>query len=341
MKIIQLMAGDEEGGMEKHVVELTNALAAAGDSLSLIAHPKYATRVDQRVSFVPLDLTRSRRNPIMLWQLLRIIRKRNPDVIHAQGGKAMDSLARLKRWLPMPLVGTVHNRKRRHRGIGAFSVIVTVSRGLAEAISHPRVEIVYNGIANAPGTAASEPLAADYWTGCWAGSAARRWLAVGRLVPAKGFDTLVEAFASVVDGHLLIAGDGPQLETLNRLIREKSLTDRISLLGHRNDIPRLMNACDALVIASRREGFSYVFAEALMQGVPVVSTDVPIPNEVLPAELICPPDDPQALARLINGLDPSARCHGDARAFAREQLTIAAMVDRTRLVYRNAVAARA
>ena len=330
MKVMQVMGGDEEGGLEKHVVELTNGLSAAGDDMLIVAHPKYEDRVASSVIFVPLDLTRSRRNPVMLWQLLQLIKHHKPDVLHAQGGKAMAILRQLKPWLPQPMVASVHGQKRRQNNLHAFAKVITVSQGLADRISHPAVEVVYNGVAPQQKATPQETAALrmEFYP-----PAGLLWLAVGRLVPIKGFDVLINAFRRVDAGHLLIAGDGPELTALSRQIEELGMEERITLLGHRDDVSNLMAICDCTVISSRSEGFSYVFAEALIQGCPVISTDVPIPNEVLAPALICPINDPDGLSHLMNALDTTSVYHEQARAFARQHLSIEAMVSDTRRVY--------
>lgn len=333
MKIMQVLGGDEEGGLEKHVVELSNELAAAGENVVLVAHRKYGPRLGESADFVALDLTRSRRHPIMLWQLLRAIRQQKPDIVHAHGGKATAILGLLGRWVGAPMVATMHGQKRRQRGLGSFSTIITVSGRLAETISHPNVQTVYNGVARQ--TTPSPELVAEL-RARYAPSQGKLWLAAGRLVPVKGFDTLIAAFEKVAAGHLLIAGEGPELPRLRERAGRSAVSGQISFLGHRDDVAPLMAASDCVVISSRREGFSYVFAEALMQGRPVVSTDVPIPNEVLPRRLICPPDDPDALARLMSEVDPDSKEQREAQAFARRHLTIDAMVSKTIQVYRKA-----
>ncbi|MFH4377113.1 glycosyltransferase, partial [Acinetobacter baumannii] len=78
MHICMVMAGDEEGGLEKHVVELANGLAQAGQKVTLIAHEKYAERVSG-VEFKALDLSKSRKNPILLWQLYQTIKATHAD----------------------------------------------------------------------------------------------------------------------------------------------------------------------------------------------------------------------------------------------------------------------
>lgn len=102
--------------------------------------------------------------------------------------------------------------------------------------------------------------------------------AVGRLSAEKGFDLLIQAIGHLIEaGHplrLVIAGEGDARESLEKLIGEQSAPDRFELLGHRNDIPDLMQAMDVFALSSYREGLPNVVLEAMAFGTPVVSTKV-------------------------------------------------------------------
>lgn len=100
--------------------------------------------------------------------------------------------------------------------------------------------------------------------------------ASGRLVPQKGFDRLVAACRYLArEGfsfHLWILGEGPERETLETMIKEGNLQDRITLLGHRENPYPYVKAADWLVCSSRSEGYSTVISESLILGTPVAAT---------------------------------------------------------------------
>ncbi|HET8850295.1 MAG TPA: glycosyltransferase [Marinobacter sp.] len=331
MRIAMVMAGNEEGGLEKHVEELVNGLAGRGHEVFWIAHGKYADRVRGGALFVPIDMSRSRRHPLALFQLWRALRRIRPDIIHSHGGKALAMTSSLHSGLHAATITTVHGIKKRHAGITRADAVISPNRQLGAAIKHPAIHVVYHGILYQTAPAGSASVTSD-------GPAF--WLAVGRLVREKGFDVLIRAMADV-PGRLLIAGDGPERGNLETLARNHGLADRVTLLGHRDDIPELMRQCQALVIASRREGFSYVFAEALFNRCPVVSTNVPIPNEVLPPHRICPVDDAAALEALMNGLRPDPALTESLYQYARAHLTLDSMLDNTLAVYETTLQRRA
>ena len=104
-------------------------------------------------------------------------------------------------------------------------------------------------------------------------------LAVGRLVPIKGFPLLVEAFARRVsqrgEALLIIAGGGkdtPAAERLQSAARRWGVSDKLRLVGRVQhlDLPRWYNAADQVVVPSYQESFGLVPLEALASGTPVI-----------------------------------------------------------------------
>ena len=108
---------------------------------------------------------------------------------------------------------------------------------------------------------------------------------VSRLVSQKRLDRLLEAMVFLhEDAHLAVAGEGPLRGALGQHARARGLRDRVHFLGYLPNIAPLMDAVDALVIASDREGMSGAMLQAMSRGVPVVSTDVSGAREALEPE---------------------------------------------------------
>lgn len=131
-------------------------------------------------------------------------------------------------------------------------------------------------------------------------------LAAGRLQPHKGFRVLLRAFAHVAHfqpARLMILGEGPEREPLEKLARELGVSELVSLPGFmRNPFP-FMRQAGAFVLASEYEGLPNVLIQALAFGTPVVATDcVAGPREILEdgrwGELV-PVGDACALAAAI------------------------------------------
>ena len=132
------------------------------------------------------------------------------------------------------------------------------------------------------------------------------WLAAGRLEPQKDYPTLLAALAqcstSPREHCLLIAGQGQLRSELERAAAELGLSRRVRFLGLREDVPQLVAACDAMVLASRFEGLPNVVMEAMAGARPVVATRVGGTPELVEhgvSGLLVDPGDPGALARAM------------------------------------------
>ncbi|MEH6356926.1 MAG: glycosyltransferase, partial [Marinobacter sp.] len=268
--LIMVSANPGVGGLEKHTRELANGLAQAGHHVTLVCAAAHQHGLAPGIGRITLNPKQSRYNPLLLARLYRQIRDEKYDVVHAQGTKAAALLATLARFPLLPtLVASFHGFKSRYPALHRFSAVIAVSNALAKSLSNGNVRVVYNGLQEKSEiTPAGSLLAA---------APKPVWLAVGRLVSVKGFEFLIDSFKNV-KGCLFIAGDGPDQALLQQKILDNELQHRVTLLGHRDDIPALMAACDGVVISSQREGFSYVFAEAMLASKPVISTNVPIAN---------------------------------------------------------------
>lgn len=127
-----------------------------------------------------------------------------------------------------------------------------------------------------------------------------RLLGVGGLVALKNWDLAIESLARLPNRYSLeIAGEGPERTRLQKLISERGLESRASLLGHRNDVASLLADCDAVLHPSWVETFGYSLHEAAAAMKPVVCIDMPVMNEVVPSQI------------------PGVVCNPSAEAFAR------------------------
>lgn len=109
--------------------------------------------------------------------------------------------------------------------------------------------------------------------------------AVGRLVAEKGFELLLVAMADWLvenpEDHLVIVGDGPERQRLAEKARRLGIADQVSLVGHHPSAPQLYLAFDLVCIPSEQEGLGLVLPEAVIAGVPVLASDLPVFREQL------------------------------------------------------------
>jgi glycosyltransferase involved in cell wall biosynthesis len=137
-------------------------------------------------------------------------------------------------------------------------------------------------------------------------------LAVGAVVPRKGYDILVAALARIVDlpWHFVIAGacdrDPATTLRLRTDIFRHGLEARIDLVGEVSParLSHLYVTADLFVLPSRFEGYGMAFAEAVAHGLPVIGTTAGAIPETVSADaaILVPPDDIDALERALRRL---------------------------------------
>lgn len=108
------------------------------------------------------------------------------------------------------------------------------------------------------------------------------WVSVGSQRLPKNYVGLLRAFSALDSGKLLIVGAPFQADELTALAKELGVSDRIVQLGRRSDVPDILAASDAFVLASHNEGLPNAVMEAMAAGLPVVATDVGGVSELLP-----------------------------------------------------------
>ena len=217
---------------------------------------------------------------------------------------------------------------------GLSSRFVTVLNGIAETTAPPRPrEQVRAALGLTPGQAVA--------------------LTVGSLTPQKSQEVLLRAMAAARTSSraqgavLLIAGEGRLRASLLALHAELGLGDSVRFLGARNDVPDLMEACDAFVLSSSREGLSVTLLEAMRAGRATIATRVGgnpeavadgVTGRLVPVGSVGAMAD--ALADLLGNLPRRAVFGAAGKARWRERFTARRMVGATEALYREALAAR-
>ena len=172
----------------------------------------------------------------------------------------------------------------------------------------------------------------------------------GRLQTIKDQITLVQAFSEArrrsVDGldklRLIIVGDGPLREKIEREIAAHDLGAYVWLSGERSDVPLLMRSFDFFVLPSRAEGISNVILEAMASGLAVIATDVGGNKELVSEEktgMIVPATDPVSMASVITRLASDASLRRQlgkaARIQAEDNFSLDNMVEKYSNLYQS------
>ena len=100
-------------------------------------------------------------------------------------------------------------------------------------------------------------------------------LSAGRLTRQKNFSLLIEAFDQFKLPHtkLYIAGEGEEKNKLLELINKKNLSDKIKLIGYREDLIELMSNCECFILTSKWEDPGFVLIEAIISRANIISSD--------------------------------------------------------------------
>ncbi len=161
------------------------------------------------------------------------------------------------------------------------SVSLSVKTSFDQLFPHPNSTVTYNPIdENKIKRLAGKPID----TACWLEQGCVL-VTMGRLVPQKGYDRLLPIVKKLKDEGFLfslnIVGEGTDREMLEQYIRQNQLEKYVRLCGfHTNPYPYMAKA-DLFVCSSRSEGYSTVITEALILGLPIVTTRCAGMNELL------------------------------------------------------------
>ena len=189
-------------------------------------------------------------------------------------------------------------------------------RDITSKTSYVHNPIDYDRFATADGSSVKEELGVD----------GPMVFTPARLHPAKGLDILLKAIPEVLKKNpnvtFVIAGQGPQKESLQHLIQQFGLSKNVIMLGFRVDTDKLTAACDLLLLPSRYEPFGMPAAEAGASSKPTVVTNTGGLPEIVQNETtgyVVPVDKPEALAHAVLRLleSPAARTRLGASAKKR------------------------
>ena len=125
-------------------------------------------------------------------------------------------------------------------------------------------------------------------------------LVVSRLEPEKNVGLAIKAFDLVIKDYpqagMIIAGVGSAEGKLKDLTGQLGLKDKVIFVGQQSGLEEFYRLADVLLNPSNYEGYGLVLAEARLAGLPVVSTDVGIAQELVGSEFVCPVGNQDCLA---------------------------------------------
>jgi sugar transferase (PEP-CTERM/EpsH1 system associated) len=351
VRVMHLLHKLGVGGMEVGVVKLVNGLDR-GQIASSIASCLPADQLKDRVSadVAVFEFARRPGNDLkFVAELYRVLRAERPHVLHTHGwGTLCEGLlaARLAR---VPFVihgehGTMDTRPRNLRAQrwvwGRTDAVLSVSSRLAARMARDvgfpeaRIRTIRNGVDLRRFSSGDRV-------------AGRRLLGVsgeeivigtvGRLVPAKAQDVLVDALGLLkADGiafRARIVGEGPLRGELQSRANARGLADCLRFTGTLDRVEDVLAAFDLFVLSSASEGLSNTIQEAMAAGLPVVATDVGGADELVVHERTgvlvqagSPPDLAGALSRLTASPATRQQMGAEGRRRAAAEFTLERMI---------------
>jgi glycosyltransferase involved in cell wall biosynthesis len=217
-------------------------------------------------------------------------------------------------------------------GVGRYPLGKQVTQRVLRSAGHVLANSYYlideiEALAGQPAEflAASRRLPVDVTPAVSLPSDGPQFLFIGRWDPAKGPDIMLEATAllrtRLPEAHLHFFGGGPMERSLRQRASQSDLRGMVTVRGYADPVTATayLKACDVLVMPSRIESVPVLFSDALACGCPVVSTTVGDLERLVRENevgLLCPPEDPQAVAdalvEMVTGDLPARARYADA-----------------------------
>ena len=298
-KILYIVISSQTGGVPKFVVNALNYGKKHGIKICVAApnDGEYFSKF-QDLAEDTLDLSLKPYSFLSLWKLRNYIRKNHIQLVHSHGKGAGMYARPLKLLCPgIKVVHTYHGIYLEEYG-ALFAFIYKKIERILKTVTDAAIcvspsekkealrlhfapkkktAVIPNGVEPevfVPKGTEKQQYAKEfglpedsYIIGC-----------VARFEWMKGHRYLLAAFKQFLkqypNSYLLLVGDGPEKEKIEKQIKESGLTTHVIRTGFREDIPGLLQYFDVFVSASLKEGMPFTLLEALAAGTPVLATRV-------------------------------------------------------------------
>ncbi len=302
MKIVNAMFGGKLGGLEQVFVDYSEALAGRGHEMVDFVTPGAAVNPAlEALGQKPYAVSNfNQYDPVAKFRLRRKLLEDRPDVVIAQGNRAISLLGPAAKGVA-PLIAVNHSVNLK-RTIGAdFAIAINddMRRRLIAAGQPPeRVFKLFNMVRQparlpSPMPPRSPPMIA----------------AMGRFVPKKGFDVFLDALAILKERRVkfraMLAGEGVLGEDLARRAAARGLVEHLTFPGWVTDKTAFFQQTDIFCFTSSHDVCPVVLLEAFIAAKSVVIADCPGPREISEDgvdSLLFPIGDAPALAERIERL---------------------------------------
>jgi glycosyltransferase involved in cell wall biosynthesis len=355
MRILYLITRAEHGGAQSHLFHLAAEAARRGEVLVGIGEDGPLRQSLEGVGVATQILRHLRRRP-HAWhdvagvaEISGLIRRFDPDVVHAHSSKA-GLLGRCSAaWEHVPSIYTAHGfafapgASFRRKSVafagewfagrlGDFTIAVSKSEcrmGRSFGVTRPgKSTFIYNGV-HPTSLRASPQVEPPVVT------------MVARFAYPKQQARLIRAFSRIDgDARLWLIGDGPALPEAQAEARRCGREQRITFWGDREDVPELLTRSQVGALISAHEGFGLSLIEAMSVGLPLLASDCGGMREVVvPGRngLLVPLRDETSLTRALDELVENPGCRKRMGEYNlvdfQAKFTAQSMVERTFEMY--------
>jgi glycosyltransferase involved in cell wall biosynthesis len=318
MKILHIISGLKIGGAESALLNFLSKVTKTSDK-HVVVYFHYGINVE-KIKALGLDVYKISGllylyDPICFFRLRKLIKKLKPDLIHTACWSANFMGRLVGRTLKVPVICDIHGNSYDEGKFRNFFDLATVyipakliavseqtkknyMDNIVSRIHDPskraqirnNVVVINNGIDadRVIGSAGHKPLLRqdfgfnpkDFVIG-----------AVGRLEAVKSYDVLIKAFAmflknsgnpeSLIKAKLCVVGDGAERQNLRNLVAELDMEKHVVFVGQRDDAVRFYPLFDCFALSSQSEGMSIALLEALVFGLPIVTTHNSMEHDVI------------------------------------------------------------
>lgn len=335
MRICQVLAGNEDGGLEKHTIELSKQLVNRGFDVTVIAHKNFAESFEN-INFIPLDLSKSRNNFFILFKLYKILKKGNFDIIHTQANKATSMVTKIKSFINAKIVSTLHNYKRNLSVFEKSDFVITVSDNIGKNLKTRNKVTIYNGIV----FNRDENLEINLYLKYLIEKNKFIICSVARLTKVKRFELILAAIKNL-DLHLILVGSGIEENNLKNEVERLNIKNKVTFTGNLTNIEvkKIISSSSLFVMSSDNEGFPYTFVETMFCKTPFISTPVSDMEKLLGDKYIIPFSNVDKLANKIeyvkDNYEEVITDFQEKFDYAQNKFTIENMVNETIEVYKK------
>lgn len=283
--------------------------------------------------------------PRMLYNLHKIIKITQPDIVHAHmmTGALIAKILRFRG--NYKLVTHIHNEfQRSARLMGIGNAVIAVSEAVADSmqlrgIPSRKLHVIRNGVIGSPRVSAVVPIKLEY----------PAIITVAGLYERKGIRDLILAFDRLpesIHAHLYIIGEGPDRVIFENLAMQSNRVSKIHFEGFKRQPQAYLREATIFVLASRKDPFPLVLLEAREYGCPIIASNtdgIPEALEHGVAGYLVPVRDAVALSDRIQFLLEHKLSRENLGRRAREnmeQYTVKRMVDQVINLYNNILITR-